>query len=342
MNSPKSKVQSPESKAKNGKRTRYARTTKEIARALGLKTTPKQRTEVGEWRQRDDFPTKTPKGWLVEDLRVFFDKITPELALRKFRAQLADPESKLSPSEFNKLVELSAGAVQSTVAARPETGTRPLMPATPPEIVQGLTRLATWIQSVYQIPCSKQTIKNWQTEVPPFPGAESADYRYRWSLVSAWVERYKVKPMAGHQNYADLLIKLEPERIQGELEEIAHDRMLRAVDAGQYLKKGDVARACQGLGKTINGIINNRLELRLRVAAIERFAQKAEIWKAESRNLTEGQVAGVVDVFCELGRETSAALKAELRTALNQLGSEPEKPLMDTDNSEVSSGAKTP
>ena len=322
MNSPKSKVQSPESKAKNGKRTRYARTTKEIARALGLKTTPKQRTEVGEWRQRDDFPTKTPKGWLVEDLRVFFDKITPELALRKFRAQLADPESKLSPSEFNKLVELSAGAVQSTVAARPETGTRPLMPATPPEIVQGLTRLATWIQSVYQIPCSKQTIKNWQTEVPPFPASESADYRYRWATVSAWVERYKVKPMAGSHNMAELLVKLEPERIQGELEEIAHDRMLRAVDAGQYLKKGDVARACQGLGKTVNGIINNRLELRMRVAALERFKEKAETLKAEMLKGEEAVGGFAVEIFCALGRETAAALKAELRTALNQLGSE--------------------
>ena len=304
---------------------------------------PKQLSAIVEWWHRDDFPKKTRWGWLVEELRAFFDKITPELARNKFRAQLADPESKLSPSEFNKLVELSGGSVQSTVL-QDQSGVSGLKPkvAGPPEIVQGLTRLATWIQDVYQVPCSKQTIKNWQKETPPFPGAEQADYRYRWSVVAAWVERYKVKPMAGSHNMAELLVKLEPERIQGELEEIAHDRMLRAVDAGQYLKKGDVARACQGLGKTVNGIINNRLELRLRVAALERFKEKAETLKAEMLKGEEAVGGFAVEIFCALGSETAAALKAELRTALNQLGAEPEKPLMDMDNTAGELPATTP
>ncbi|MEN6533351.1 MAG: hypothetical protein ABFD89_06790 [Bryobacteraceae bacterium] len=300
---------------------RYARNAREIARCLGLKVKPKQISEIAEWCRREDFPTRTRWGWAVDELRVFFDQITPELALKKFRAQLADPESKLSPSEFNKLVELSAGRVKATTADGKNGGTSELpgLVATPPEIVVGLTRLATWISEVYKIPCSKQSIKNWQKETPPFPAAVSADYRYRWSEVSAWIERYKVKPLAGNSNYADLLVKLEPERIRGELEEIEHDRMMRAVESGQYLKKGDVARACQGIGKTINGVINNRLELRLRVAALERFKLKAETLKAEMLKGDEAVTGFAVELFCELGRETSAALKSELRTALNQL-----------------------
>src|ERR1039458_2518398 len=63
------------------------------------------------------------------------------------------------------------------------------------------------------------------------------------------VQSPKVKPMAGNHNYADLLVKLERERIQAELEEIAHLRMLRAVEAGQYVKKEDVAQVCVALGK---------------------------------------------------------------------------------------------
>jgi hypothetical protein len=298
---------------------RYARNAREIARCLGLKVKPQQLKEIADWGAREDFPVKTRWGWGVAELRAFFDKITPELALRKFRAKVADPESKLSPSEYNKLVELSGGSVRGTVDSDKGPELPGLAPA-PPEIVQGLTRLATWIQNIYGIPCSKQSIKNWQTEVPPFPASTSADYRYRWAEVAAWVEKYKVKPMSGNHRYADLLVKLEPERIQNELEEIEHERMLRAVEAGQYLKKGDVGRACAGIGKIIDGMLNNRLEVRLRVAALERFKLQAEALKAELLKGDEAVATFAVEILCALGRETSAAIKAELRTALNQFG----------------------
>jgi hypothetical protein len=109
--------------------------------------------------------------------------------------------------------------------------------------------------------------------------------------------------MRGHGRTAELLVELEPARIQNELEEIEHDRMMRAVEAGAYEKKADVARACQGIGKTINGVINNRLELRMRVAALERLAHKPL-----TPPLTPEQLPQVADLFCDLGRETSAVL----------------------------------
>jgi hypothetical protein len=186
----------------------------------------------------------------------------------------------------------------------------------PPKTVCGLTRLATWIQSVYKLTCSKQIIKGWQKETPPFPMSAGADYRYRWADVAEWVERYKVKPLA-NTNSAELAAKLVPAQLEGQLEVLAHEKVMREVEAGLYLKKADIARACQGIGKTINGVINNRLELRLRVAAIERLNQRP----AEPP-LTPEQSAHVIELFCELGRETSATLKSELRSAMNQLSDE--------------------
>lgn len=187
----------------------------------------------------------------------------------------------------------------------------------PPEVVKGLTRLAGWIQTAYKIPCSKQSIKNWQKESPPFPASFGADYRYRWSDVAAWVEAHKVKQFAGNANHAELLAKLEPARIQDELERIEHERKMREVESGLWLKKTDVARACQGIGKIINGTLNSRLEIRLRVAALERFSQRTA-----APALTPEQVAFAVDLFCELGRETSDTLKRELRSALTNIAPE--------------------
>ena len=197
------------------------------------------------------------------------------------------------------------------------------METNPPEIVVGLTRLAAWIAEVFKIPCSKQLIKHWQHELPPFPAAISADYRYRWSEVAEWVEKHKVKPLANNREHAELVVKLESARAQGQLERIEYERWQRDVKQGKFLDKGEVGRACQGIGKTINGVINNRLELRLRVAALERFKAKAETLKAEMLKGDEAVTVFAVELLCEIGRETSAALKSELRTALSQLAEGP-------------------
>jgi hypothetical protein len=268
--------------------------------------------EIGHWHSRKDFPVKASKGWLVTELLAWYEKVTPEFAAKKARAAIFDPETNIKPSDLK--IAQTIGLPQSSGITLGGESKLSGGAATPPEIIEGLTRLATWIQDYFKIPCSKQTIKNWQTETPPFPNAVSADYRYRWSEVKAWVERHKMAPMRGNGRTAELLGELEPARIQNELEEIEHDRMMRAVEAGAYLKKSEVARACQGIGKIINGTINNRLELRARVAAIERLKQRPT-----TPPLTEAQAAAVVDIFCDLGRETSAVLKAELRTALHQL-----------------------
>jgi hypothetical protein len=98
---------------------------------------------------------------------------------------------------------------------------------------------------------------------------------------------------------------------------VGAERKLREIELarveGEFLKKDEVGRACQAIGTVINSIINNRLELRLRVTAMERFNLKAA-----TPPLTPEQIAFVADVFCELGRETSATLKSELKSGLSQ------------------------
>ena len=234
-----------------------------------------------------------------------------EAAEIRLRSQYAK-YLKATASQQDIKALLKAGMIDFEQAGNYDAQTADEPTNTPPEIVQGLTRLATWIQDVFKIPCSKQTIKNWQKELPPFPNAVSADYRYRWAEVAAWVQQHKVRPIAGGNN-ADLLAKLEPARAQEELERFEHNRMMRAVEAGKYLKKSDVVRVSQGIGKTINGILNNRLELRLRVAVIDRLNARPA-----SPPLTTEQSALVVEVLCELGRETNTELKTELRTQLYQ------------------------
>lgn len=179
----------------------------------------------------------------------------------------------------------------------------------PPEIIEGLTRLAGWIATVFEISCSKQIIQKWKSHKPPFPDPISADYRYRWSEVAAWVARYKARP--ANSTYSELQAKLEPEKLKNELEEIEHDRMMRAVDAGKYLKRLDVNRWVAGVGKILNAGLDNRLELRLRVVALERF----NLLPA-TPPLTAEQLAFVVDTFCSLAYEANAAVKEDLRKAL--------------------------
>ncbi len=70
---------------------------------------------------------------------------------------------------------------------------------------------------------------------------------------------------------------------------------------GEYLKRADVFRAVDGIGKILKAELDNHLELRLRVVALERFRQRPA-----TPPLTPEQLAFVVETFCDLGREANA------------------------------------
>jgi hypothetical protein len=87
-----------------------------------------------------------------------------------------------------------------------------------------------------------------------------------------------------------------------------------AITEGKFLNRNDVTRRVVGIGKILNAGLDNRLELRLRVAALERFNQRPAM-----PPLTADQLAFVADTFCDLGREANATIKAELKTALHEM-----------------------
>lgn len=98
----------------------------------------------------------------------------------------------------------------------------------------------------------------------------------------------------------------------------AAERKLRehelAMTEGQYLKKSDVERDAVGAGRVLNAGLDNWLELRLRVKALEKFHALPA-----TPPLTPEQLTFVVETFCDLGRETNLALKADLSAALDKL-----------------------
>lgn len=180
----------------------------------------------------------------------------------------------------------------------------------PPEIVKGLTRLATWIADVYKLACSKQTIKNWQKEVPPFPAAVSADYRYKWAEVAAWVEAHKVAPMKGTR-FAELSAALEPARLENELDRIKFDQKMRDKELGLLVEKEEALRAGDNLAAKMNGIITNWLDLRLR------FTFEAKLKERPiDPPLTDTQRARLLEIFCELGGDVAGLLRNELKDGL--------------------------
>jgi hypothetical protein len=83
---------------------------------------------------------------------------------------------------------------------------------------------------------------------------------------------------------------------------------------GKYLKKSDVERDAVGLGRILNAGLDRWLELRLRVMALEKFNQRPV-----TPPLSTEQISAVVEIICDIGRETSLALKADLRANLGKL-----------------------
>ena len=128
----------------------------------------------------------------------------------------------------------------------------------------------------------------------------------QWPMLATITALFAYYQRDGEQLSREKLLKTTAERRLREHE--------LAKTEGKFLPLAEVAQACAAIGKTINGVINNRLEVRLRVTVLERL--KAVEF---SPPLTAEQITGAVAVMCAIGQETSVTLKTELRTALHSL-----------------------
>lgn len=105
---------------------------------------------------------------------------------------------------------------------------------TNPDWIAGLTNTAKAIAEHFKMPCSKQTIKYWQTRNPPFPApAISGSNRYSRSECFAWIKTYGPKRDADESD-----VSLEARAREAELNTILHKEESERLDLEE--KKGSL------------------------------------------------------------------------------------------------------
>jgi hypothetical protein len=220
---------------------------------LGLGPRRKQLQEIGEWMRRDDFPRKSPKGWTVEDLLAWREKVWPELLRAKAMANLLAQGKNPTKRDIELVRTISA----------PFTGGEPVGAGSVEEFptkVSGQQAMAALINQKYKVRCSRMDIQKWRGVAPePFP-APDARNDYEVAACFAWYEKYKLPRVNGNGTTPDLFVRLEEETARNDLEGIEHERWQRDLERGAYLKRDVAVRTVAGALKQYHGFVKSAME----------------------------------------------------------------------------------
>lgn len=218
---------------------RYARSHKEIARTLGLSEKPKSLDEIGTWMKRADFPRKSAKGWLRDDLKDWHAKFLGELP-----PQSAPPDGELlSPANFDASLDLwedklvnptkwlaspiQAWQVKILREQRPKLFPKKEEPISDEGAVQddpsphvvGLSNAAKWLSRKFSVHIEKQHLANWRAgnrigAAPKFPDPD-AGWRFKKTEIADWFRKYKLEQFSksGHNEFDFTAIKREQAQI---------------------------------------------------------------------------------------------------------------------------------
>lgn len=221
---------------------RYAKTPEAVLLALACEPTPEMLRKLKDlWMTWPDFPKRTKSGWPVEELVSWAqDNVSSIVAQAKLGKALERGD------EFSKadLALLREGA-RSEVAAESTEGI--------PTEVAGMEGVANLLRNHFQVPVTKMDISDWSRGrrlgpgVPHFPVSKASS---RWNALECinWFRKYKMQE-AQESNTPDLFKRLENARAVNELDQIAHETMLREAERGQWMRKTEVDGILAGLGR---------------------------------------------------------------------------------------------
>lgn len=217
---------------------RHLKTPQAIATALGVPFSERFQLELDELKQWDDWPKETKQGFARDEIIAFYTRNAAKLLAIRNLAQIADPEAKRK-SNAQDLKAIQDGGIGVIL----------------PEATENLPNvntqhaLAVALQRHFgnriAIVIDDEAVSSWRhgdrlPEGAVLPPPKNGNY---WSAKewAQWIERYILphhQPGASTSEDLATAARLKKERVKAELEEIEHDRMMRAVEAGKYIEIG--------------------------------------------------------------------------------------------------------
>jgi len=217
------------------RKKRVARTPDNILVALGFSPNRENRLKLKYWKSFPDWPKKQRHGFDIGQIKIFLDAHFEEFLLDGKRAKGIEQGDKFSGADL-KLMQRGGG---------PRADEEPE--------VMGCEGMAGVLRAHFNVPVSKMDISDWghgkrlDHGVPNFP-PPAASGRFNKLAGIAWFAAHKFHDPRATMT-PDLFKTLDTERATGELERLAHERLLRGVELKQYLKVTDHQRILAGLGK---------------------------------------------------------------------------------------------
>jgi len=237
--------------------------------ALGCEPTRLMKSKLKLWMSWPDFPKAGKNGRDIEALKQWVDDNQDVFLADGKRAKLLQEGDKFSGGDL-KLMRASVAATGSQ-----ETEDVPE--------VMGYAGVAEVLSRHFRVPVSKMDISDWchgkrlETGVKNFPPPKPSG---RFNKIEAinWFRAHKFSdPRAS--STPDLFKKLETERATGELERLEHERILRAVERGQYIEKAEHNRILASLGKIGRDDLWEKFDVRAYDLFPKMLAQMPEEWQ---------------------------------------------------------------
>jgi hypothetical protein len=232
--------------------TRFVRAPESIAALLTKPCTKQFRRELAEFKKWPDWPKQQRNGWPVPEVLQFFQRAAGEMAVRRSLGEIY-----IGDAMGGKLSSATVKLAQSATVGNgnepaPAVGGQPLPNVNTQHALA--VALAQHFGNRITIVIDDEAVSSWRkgerlpTTDTPLPPAKVGNY---WSAAkwAEWITQYILPHHApGVQAQGELIpmARLQSERVKAELEQIEHDRMLRAVESGRYIEVGRAANLRRG------------------------------------------------------------------------------------------------
>jgi hypothetical protein len=264
--------------------TKYARTPKNIAEALGVTPTRAALKDIAEYRTWDDFPKRTRHGYDKDELYAFVERNKQKIQSRKNTARLLQPEEKTTAADL-KLIGGGGAAPKSAPLAVGHPGAAENSVLGIADTQAALANmLAAHYKNRIRIFITPQLIHEWRTgniavkQCPLPPAKIEGSSRFDGREWAAWFDRYLLPhyaigsgPAAAELDFD--YARLEQQRHKNELERIEHERFERELARGKFIARELAARTLAGTIKKFHNLVKLQDERNLPLSRKEKLRE---------------------------------------------------------------------
>lgn len=299
--------------------TKYARTPKNIAEALGVTPTRAALKDIAEYRTWDDFPKRTRHGYDKDELYAFVERNKQKIQSRKNTARLLQPEEKTTAADLKLIGGGAAQKLASPLAGSAGAGESAVLGIADTQAALA-NMLAAHYKNRIRIFITPQLIHEWRTgniavkNCPIPPAKIEGSSRFDGREWAAWFDRHLLPhyaigsgPAAAELDFD--FARLEQQRHKNELERIEHERFERELARGKYIARDVAARTLAGTIKKFHNLVKLQDERNLPLSRKEKLRElgvpEETLGKFHAWDLTQAQaLTEAREVQCEeFGRE---------------------------------------